>query len=221
MTSSGAVSDAITQQRLLAIVRLETEAEAVAACVTLATAGLRTLEISLANPGAIEAIAAASRELDRAAFVGAGTVRTVAHATAAVAAGADFLVSPGLNQAVAAWAKERDVLLLPGALTPTEVDAAAGWSPLVKLFPAGRFGPAYVKDLRAPFPDVALVPTGGVDLENAQAFLGAGAAAVAVGSALVNRSSVAAPDALEEAARRLLDLVAPPTEMTSQTTRRH
>jgi 2-dehydro-3-deoxyphosphogluconate aldolase/(4S)-4-hydroxy-2-oxoglutarate aldolase len=214
MTASAAIFDAITTQRVLAIVRLDTEADAVSACLALAAGGIHAVEISLAQPGATAAIAAASAELTGAVFVGAGTVRTAAHAAAAVDAGAEFLVSPGFDESVAAWARERDVLLLPGAMTPTEVERAARWSPLVKLFPAGRLGPGYVKDLRAPFPDVALVPTGGVDGENARAFLDAGAAAVAVGSALVDRNSVAAPDELTEKTRRLLQLVAPATPLT-------
>ena len=214
MTAAIDVFDAIAEQRALAIVRLASQEDAVIACTTLVAAGMRVIEISLANPDATAAIATASKELAGAAFVGAGTVRNVADAAAAVGAGAEFLVSPGLDEAVAAWAKERDVLLLPGALTPTEVEAASRWSPLVKLFPAGSFGPAYVKDLRAPFPDVALVPTGGVDLANARAYLDAGAAAVALGSALVNQSSVAAPAELTATARRLLQLVAPATPTT-------
>jgi 2-dehydro-3-deoxyphosphogluconate aldolase/(4S)-4-hydroxy-2-oxoglutarate aldolase len=97
---------------------------------------------------------------------------------------------------------------LPGALTPTEVERASRWSPLVKLFPAGRLGPGYVRDLRAPFPDVALVPTGGVTVDDARLFLDAGAAAVALGSSLVNASSIAAPNDLADSARRVLRLVA-------------
>ena len=169
--------------------RLESAADGVAACRVLAGAGMRAVEISLAQPDAAAAIAEAVDDLAGVAFVGAGTVRTVTDAAAAVAAGAHFLVGPGLDQAVGAFANERDLLYVPGALTPTEVETASRWSPLVKLFPAGRFGPGYVNDLRAPLPDVALLATGGVDLENARAFLDAGAAAVAVGSGLVNASS--------------------------------
>ena len=214
MTPASEVYEAIAEQRALAIVRLESAADGVAACRVLAGAGMRAVEISLAQPDAAAAIAEAVNDLAGVAFVGAGTVRTVADAAAAVAAGAQFLVGPGLDQAVGAFANERDLLYVPGALTPTEVETASRWSPLVKLFPAGRFGPGYVKDLRAPLPDVALLATGGVDLENARAFLDAGAAAVAVGSGLVNASSLAAPDDLAANARRLLQLVAPATPTT-------
>jgi len=206
VTPSAHVFEAIAEQRLLAIVRLDSEAAAVDACRVLARGGLRAVEISLAQPGATTAIATAANELAAVAFVGAGTVRTVAHAAAAVAAGAEFLVGPNLDEEIAAWARERDVLYLPGALTPTEVELASRRSPLVKLFPAGRLGPDYVSDLRAPYPDAALVPTGGVDLDNAAAFLEAGAAAVALGSALVNARSAADPDQLEATARQALHI---------------
>lgn len=214
MTSSAQALEAIADQRVLAIVRLDNPTDAVVACRILANAGLHAVEISLAQPGATGAIAEAVDELEGAALVGAGTVRTVAHAAAALEAGARFLVGPCLDQSVAAWAHERDILYVPGALTPTEVELASRWSPLVKLFPAAGFGPGYVKDLRAPLPDIALLATGGVDLENTRAFLDAGAAAVAVGSGLVNASSLAAPDDLAANARRLLQLAAPATPTT-------
>ena len=214
MTPSLDVLEAITEQRALAIVRLETRDQAVAACRILAGAGLRAVEVSLAQPEAIAAIAEAADELAGAAFVGAGTIRTVTDAAAAISAGAQFLIGPSLDEAVADWARERDLLYVPGALTPTEVEAASRWSPLVKLFPAGRFGPGYMRDLRAPFPDVPLVPTGGVDLDNARPFLDAGATAVALGSSLVNARTVAAPDALAATTRRLLRLIAPATPTT-------
>jgi 2-dehydro-3-deoxyphosphogluconate aldolase/(4S)-4-hydroxy-2-oxoglutarate aldolase len=214
VTPSLDVLEAITEQRALAIVRLETRDEAVAACRIVAGAGLRAVEVSLAQAEATAAIAEAADELAGAAFVGAGTIRTVADAMAAVAGGAQFLVGPALDEAVAAWASERDLLYVPGALTPTEVEAASRWSPLVKIFPAGRLGPGYVRDLRAPFPDVPLVPTGGVNLDNARLFLDAGAAAVALGSSLVNARTVSAPDELAATTRRLLQLIAPATPTT-------
>jgi 2-dehydro-3-deoxyphosphogluconate aldolase/(4S)-4-hydroxy-2-oxoglutarate aldolase len=211
VTRAAEVYETIAEQRALAIVRLDSAGDAVAACGVLAGAGMRAFEISLAQPDATAAITEAAESLAGTAFVGAGTVRTVADAAAAVDAGAAFLVSPGLDAEVAAWANERDILHVPGALTPTEVEAASRWSLLVKLFPAVRLGPAYVRDLLAPFPDVGLIPTGGVDLENAQAFLDAGAAAVAVGSALVSPASAATPDQLAVTAHRLLEIAAPAT----------
>jgi 2-dehydro-3-deoxyphosphogluconate aldolase/(4S)-4-hydroxy-2-oxoglutarate aldolase len=203
--------EGIVEQRALAIVRMQTADEAVAASRILVEAGLRAVEVSLAQAGATEAIAMASDELAERAFVGAGTVRNIADATAAVEAGAQFLVAPSLDEEVAAWADERDLLYIPGALTPTEIETAARRSPLVKLFPAGRFGPGYVRDLRAPFPDVALLPTGGINLDNARAFLDAGATAVALGSALVTTKGLVSPNELAAAGRRLLQVAASAT----------
>jgi 2-dehydro-3-deoxyphosphogluconate aldolase/(4S)-4-hydroxy-2-oxoglutarate aldolase len=200
---------AITAQRLLAIIRLPDGASAVCACGVLAGAGVSAIEISLAQPDALDAIAGAAERAGDSACIGAGTVRTLALARAAVEAGARFLVAPGFDLEVATWAREQGVLYVPGAFTATEVENASRYASLVKLFPAGRLGPAYVADLLAPAPDARLVPTGGVDLDNARAFLEAGATAVAIGSALVNRASVADPERLANDARTFLHAAAP------------
>jgi 2-dehydro-3-deoxyphosphogluconate aldolase/(4S)-4-hydroxy-2-oxoglutarate aldolase len=192
----------IESERLIAIVRLADPGDAVAAVEAIAAGGVAVCEISLATEGALGAIAAAAGRGD-AMLVGAGTVTSVALAEAAVAAGARYLVGPTLDADVGAWAEARDIFYLPGAFSPAEIVAAAKVSPLVKLFPAGGLGPRYVKDLLAPFPRLRLVPTGGVDSGNAAEFLAAGAAAVAVGSALVNEDSARDPSRLAEAARAL------------------
>jgi 2-dehydro-3-deoxyphosphogluconate aldolase / (4S)-4-hydroxy-2-oxoglutarate aldolase len=205
MTEPAKVFEAILEQRVLVVVRLADSEEAVAASRILAQAGIRALEISLSQPDACAAITAASTELAATTFVGAGTVRTAEQAAAAVDAGASFLVSPALDEATAAWARAHDVPYIPGALTPGEVEAASRWSTLVKLFPARCFGPSYVRDLQAPFPEVALVPTGGVAPENAQEYLAAGAVAVAVGSSLVDSAATAKPEQLARRTRQLLE----------------
>jgi 2-dehydro-3-deoxyphosphogluconate aldolase/(4S)-4-hydroxy-2-oxoglutarate aldolase len=199
------VAAAVEAERLIAIVRLDDAATAVDAARAVVAGGVRILEFSLVREASTAALAEVARELD--AVVGAGTVLTVADAERAVAAGAAFLISPGLAPEVAAWARDRDLLYIPGAFTPTEVIAAG--PPLVKLFPAARLGPAYVADLLGPLPSLRLVPTGGVDATNAPDFLAAGAAAVAVGSSLVNPVSAADPAALTSAAERLRALVCP------------
>jgi len=204
MTARDAAA-AVEAERLIAIVRLDEAATAVEAARAVVAGGVRILEFSLASEASTVALAEVARELD--AVVGAGTVLTVDDAERAVDAGAAFLISPGLAPEVAAWARDRDLLHIPGAFTPTEVIAAA--TPLVKLFPAARLGPAYVADLLGPLPSLRLVPTGGVDATNASAFLAAGAAAVAVGSSLVNPVSAADPAALMSAAERLHALVCP------------
>jgi 2-dehydro-3-deoxyphosphogluconate aldolase/(4S)-4-hydroxy-2-oxoglutarate aldolase len=197
--------DAIEAERLIAIVRLDDAGLAVEAARAVVAGGVSVLEFSLATEASYAALEEVAR--DPGAVVGAGTVLTVAAAERAVDAGAAFLISPGLAPEVAAWARERDVLHIPGAFTASEVIAAG--APLVKLFPAGRLGPGYVSDLLGPLPSLRLVPTGGVDAGNAAAFLAAGAAAVAVGSALVNPGSAADPAALTSAAHHLRAQVAP------------
>lgn len=120
-------------------------------------------------------------------LVGAGTVRTVEQAKAAVTAGAQFLVSPGLNPAVVKWARAKDMLHVPGVFTPTEAETAvvAGCR-LLKLFPAGIVGPAYLKALRAPLDDVEFVPTGGITVDNLAQYVRAGAVAVGVGGNFIS-----------------------------------
>lgn len=152
----------------------------------LVEAGLRSLEITLNTPGALEAIRRAVGRYGRRARVGAGTVRTVADVEDSVAVGAQFLVSPHTDPALGLRARDLGVAYLPGALTPTEIVAA--WNlgvTAVKLFPAGLGGPRYLRDLRGPLPDVRIVATGGVSADNVAEWFAAGAVAVGVGGSLI------------------------------------
>jgi 2-dehydro-3-deoxyphosphogluconate aldolase/(4S)-4-hydroxy-2-oxoglutarate aldolase len=144
-------------------------------------------------------------------LIGAGTVTTADQAEQCIRAGAEFLVSPGLSLPVLGVAQARAKLAIPGALTPTELmNAQENGAKLIKIFPCGNVGgPKYLRSLRAPFPNVALIPTGGVNASNAAEFIAAGAFALGVGADLVN------PDALRdgnlakitEAARELVQAV--------------
>jgi 2-dehydro-3-deoxyphosphogluconate aldolase/(4S)-4-hydroxy-2-oxoglutarate aldolase len=176
------VLDAIRSDRVVAVIRGERVADPAALAATLADAGIRAIEFTFTIPDVLAAIEAAA---DSGALVGAGTVRDERQARDALAAGAQFLVSPVCVSEVARVARDAGVPVFLGALTPTEVDAAlkAGTT-AVKLFPAGVGGPRYVRDLRGPFPDVDFVPSGGVTQENAREFLEAGAIAVYAGSGL-------------------------------------
>ncbi|MCW2984907.1 MAG: 2-dehydro-3-deoxyphosphogluconate aldolase/4-hydroxy-2-oxoglutarate aldolase [Conexibacter sp.] len=211
--TAAAATQQILDARLVAIIRLDDAGAAEAAAYALAEGGVQVLELSLAAAGSLEAIrrvAAADLPL----LVGAGTILDVRGAEAAVEAGAGWLVSPGLDAATVAWGREQDVLHIPGALTPTEVmSARQAGAGLIKLFPAAVVGPRYVRDLRGPFPDLQLVPTGGVDASNMKAFLDAGAAAVALGSSLVSAASAADPELLAQAAGRMREAVDPMTPM--------
>lgn len=174
----------IRREQLFAIVR--SEGNVTATVEALWDEGVHLVEIALSSTSALENI----RRLARVAGVGAGSVRSRFDAERALHAGASFLVSPTTEPALIEWAHANDVPHLPGVLTPTEIEIAlrSGAGP-VKLFPASVGGPAYVAALRGPFPEVQLVPTGGVTLDDAGAYLDEGAIAVAVGGALVHADS--------------------------------
>lgn len=201
---------AIGTSRLIAIVRAEHATQALRTVDVLVEAGVAVVEISLTTPGALDAIARVVEHSDGRLAVGAGTVRSLLDAENALAAGAAFLVSPTLDPELVEWAREHDVLHVPGALSPTEVALAlAAGAPLIKLFPAGWPGPGYVRELLVPIPEAKLVPTGGVHADNARQFLDAGAYAVAVGSALVNRTTIRDAARLATTARQFQSLTAP------------
>jgi 2-dehydro-3-deoxyphosphogluconate aldolase/(4S)-4-hydroxy-2-oxoglutarate aldolase len=169
-------------------------------------AGVRGIEVTLTSEGALEAFGRLREELPGDALLGVGTVRSVADAELAVAAGAGYLVAPDLRPEVVGWAVERGLAVVPGALTPTEVAAAwAAGATAVKVFPVSAVGgPAYVKAVRAPLPEVPLVPTGGVGIDDIGDYLDAGAAAVGLGSPLLGDAGDPDGDlaALADRARR-------------------
>jgi len=195
----------IETSRLIAIVRIDDSDAATAAGRALVAGGVSVLEFSLAVSSSWTVLSGLLDTASDETLVGAGTVTNVDDAERAVAAGARFLVSPNLAQDVAEWARSRGVLHVPGVMTPTELAVALdGGAELVKLFPAARLGPEYVRDLLAPFPAARLVPTGGIDEDNARPFLEAGAAAVAVGGALTKSYRDIAE--LTHAAQRFVEL---------------
>jgi 2-dehydro-3-deoxyphosphogluconate aldolase / (4S)-4-hydroxy-2-oxoglutarate aldolase len=189
----------IREERL--VVLLRKVADAVGLVDGLASAGVRVVEVTLDSPAADTSIARLRERGD--VTVLAGTVLTPEDVERAVAAGAEACVGPTFAPAVVARCLELGVPAIPGALTPTEIDAAwrAG-AAMVKLFPAGIVGPSYIRDLAGPLGSVPLLATGGVDAENAGAFLRAGAVAVAAGSAVTAADDpVVAARALVEAVR--------------------
>ncbi|BCY14018.1 bifunctional 4-hydroxy-2-oxoglutarate aldolase/2-dehydro-3-deoxy-phosphogluconate aldolase [Actinoplanes sp. L3-i22] len=199
------VSAAVVDSGIVAILRAPSAGGFAAIADVLVDAGITALEVTLTSNGALEAIADLRRRLPAGTIIGAGTVLTPDDAEAAVAAGASFLVSPVLDTLAG-----QDVPCYPGAYTPTEVYAAyrAG-APLVKLFPAGGLTPAYLKDLRGPLPQVRILPTGGINLDDIGAWLGAGAAAVGLGGPLIGDAGTGGSlTALADRARRAVDAVA-------------
>jgi len=175
--------DAVTDVRIIAILRRLPRARAVEVARALADAGVRAIELTIDSPDALEVIAEIAA-IDG-VLAGAGTVLTIGDAENAIEAGASFLITPVVDTAVIGWAAERGIPIMPGAMTPTE--ASSAWSAgaaAVKLFPAGSLGPEFVRAIRAPLPHIPLIPTGGVGAADVGPYLDAGAVAVALGSEL-------------------------------------
>jgi len=201
----------IREVGLVPVIRAESPEAAGRAIDAIRAGGVPILEITMTVPGAVALIEDMARKYGKDAVVGAGTVLDPETARACILAGARFVVSPSLNLETIACCRRYGVAVLPGALTPTEVVAAwqAG-ADMVKVFPAGALGgAAYIKALKAPFPQIDLVPTGGVSLKTAADFIKAGATALGVGADLVDIQALAAGQAGEitRKAREFVELV--------------
>ena len=173
---------------IVPVVRAATVEDATRAVEAICAGGIPILEITMTIPNAISVISHVVREHGRTALIGAGTVTTSEQAEQCIRAGAEFLVSPGLSTHVLAVAHASEKLAIPGALTPTELmHAQDQGARLIKIFPCGNVGgPKYLQSLRGPFPNAALIPTGGVNVSNAANYIAAGAFALGVGGDLVN-----------------------------------
>ena len=201
----------IQPRQPIAIVRLDDLEQAVEISRALLAGGITVQEFALTNPHALEALAQVQRRLPGDLLLGAGTVLDAEMARSAIAAGAEFLVTPAFLPDVIVVGRSAGIPVLSGAFTPTEILGA--WrtgADLVKVFPAGGAGPAYIKDVLGPLSGIPLVPTGGVNLGNCAAFLAAGAYTVAIGSSLVNKEIVRKQDwtALTELARQYVQACA-------------
>jgi len=196
---------------ILPVVRAESADEAVRAIDAIREGGVSILEITMTVPGAIRLIEDVSRRLGRDAVVGAGTVLDPETARACILSGAQFVVSPALRRETIACCRRYGIPIFPGALTPTEVLTAweAG-ADMVKVFPCSALGGAsYIKALKAPLPQVDLIPTGGVNLQTAADFIKAGSTALGVGAVLVDLKALREGKAalLTERARQLVEIV--------------
>ena len=195
------------EARAVAVVRARDGEEALHIVDALANAGLRAIELTFTTPGVAAAIAEARSRLDDDTLLGAGTITTAAEAEAAAAAGADFLVSPHLDPPLLERMLATGLLAIPGTLTPSEIGAALRiGAPAVKLFPAATVGVPYLRALFGPFPDLQVMPTGGVTIADARAWLDAGAVAVGLGGELLPKALREAGDwdAITDNAARLL-----------------
>ncbi|WP_080055406.1 bifunctional 4-hydroxy-2-oxoglutarate aldolase/2-dehydro-3-deoxy-phosphogluconate aldolase [Spirosoma aerolatum] len=153
--------------------------------------GLTTIEVTMNTPGAAEMIQAAQAQYPDQLNIGAGTVRTLTDLENALAAGAQFIVTPTLNELVVQRCVEQQVPIFPGAFTPTEIERA--WmlgATMVKVYPAGMLGPEYIRDIKAPLDDVKLLPTGGVNLSTISDYRKAGADGVGMGSQLIDKALI-------------------------------
>jgi 2-dehydro-3-deoxyphosphogluconate aldolase / (4S)-4-hydroxy-2-oxoglutarate aldolase len=201
----------ITQQveahGVVAVIRIKEPDRLRAVIDALARGGVRALEVTMTVPRAIELIADIAPSLPRELVFGAGTVLDADTAARAIDAGARFIVSPVFRRSVIDACHARDVPAMPGCFSPTEIlDAWDAGADVVKVFPATTLGPGYLKDVRAPLPQVKLMPTGGVTVDNAGEWIKAGAVAVGVGSALLDTAAIAAGDyrVIEDKARRIV-----------------
>jgi len=177
----------------------------------LAEGGVRAIEVTMTVPGAVALIAELAKSLPPGIVLGAGTVIDPATARAVIDAGARFIVSPVFRRDVVNLCLERGIVSAPGCFSPTEIlDAHDMGADVVKVFPATALGPQYIKDLRAPMPQLRLMPTGGVTLDNAGDWIRAGAVAVGVGSALVDTKAIdeGRLDVIAANARRIVSSVA-------------
>src|SRR3954466_14980089 len=171
---------------VVAVVRSPDSQQLVEACRALADGGVTVVEITMTVPDALDVVRAVRKALGDRVLLGAGTILDPETARAAFLAGAEYIVSPTLNLDVIKLCRRYDKVVMPGAFTPTEILTAweAG-ADIVKVFPADIGGPSYLKALHGPLPQIRLMPTGGVDLSTAAAFLKAGACCLGIGSSLV------------------------------------
>lgn len=206
--------EAISRDGVIPILRTPTAGDALEIAKLLLQGGLASIEIPLTVPGALDAIAelvrGSSAGLHR-CIAGAGTVLTMDQAHLAHLAGARFIVMPMFEPSIVAFCRTHDLACFPGALTPTEIVSAwTAGADAVKVFPISSMGGAnYIKELKAPLPHIEVMPTGGVTVENAGAFISAGAFAVGVGAGLadVNALRTGNPQLISERAHALLDVV--------------
>ncbi|WP_239750540.1 bifunctional 4-hydroxy-2-oxoglutarate aldolase/2-dehydro-3-deoxy-phosphogluconate aldolase [Mammaliicoccus sp. H-M34] len=177
----------IKETKLIAILRNADPNNILPIVKTLYKAGVRAIEVTMNSPKALESIELIANEMKGKVVVGAGTVLDAESARLAILSGATFILSPTVNKDTIRMSKKYGAVSIPGALTPTEIlEAYEYGGDIIKVFPTTTMGPEYIKDLQGPLPHIPLLPTGGVDLNNVEDFIKAGAVGVGLGSALVN-----------------------------------
>ncbi|MFH1008212.1 MAG: bifunctional 4-hydroxy-2-oxoglutarate aldolase/2-dehydro-3-deoxy-phosphogluconate aldolase [Candidatus Latescibacterota bacterium] len=196
---------------VVAVLRIPDPEKVIPIFDALKDGGVKCIEITMSTPNAIGVIAELAKNLPADIALGVGTVLDPETARAAILAGAEFVVAPTTNFDVIRMCQRYDKVVMPGAFTPTEILAAweAG-ADVVKVFPGGVGGPGYIKDIKGPLPQIALLPTGGVSMENAAEFIKAGAIAVGIGGNLIDKETMASGkyEIIRDRARKLVDSIA-------------
>jgi 2-dehydro-3-deoxyphosphogluconate aldolase/(4S)-4-hydroxy-2-oxoglutarate aldolase len=209
-SSKADISDSIREMGIVAIMRANSSDQLLAAGDAVKAGGVNAIEVTMTTPGALGVIEEATAKYGEEVIFGVGSVLDPETARAAILAGAQFVVCPTLNLQTIEICKRYSVLVVPGAYTPTEIlttwEAGAD---MVKIFPASVGGPAYIKAVKAPLPQVKLVPVGGVNLNTTADFIRAGSEVVGVGSALINNKLLEAKEfeKITESARRFREEV--------------
>ena len=201
----------IEQLGVVAVIRLRDPGKLRAVVDALMAGGIKALEVTMTVPGAVDLIRGLAPTLPEGFLLGAGTVVNATMAHAVIGAGAQFVISPVFRREMIAACHEHDVPAMPGCFTPTEIlEAHDAGADIVKIFPATALGPQYIKDVRAPLPQVKLMPTGGVSPENAGDWIRAGAVAVAAGSLVLDAKAIESGrfDVVTENTRRIVANVA-------------
>lgn len=195
---------------VIAIIRTDNASELIEVVDAIKTGGVDIIEVTMTTPNALSVISDVAAKYGDEVLVGVGSVLDAETARAAMLAGAELVVSPVTKPDIIEMCNRYGKVVMPGAFTPTEIlEAWEAGADYVKVFPSSGVGPGYIKDIKAPMPHIPLVPTGGVNLNNAGEFIKAGAVALGVGSALVNNKVIAEGqlNLLTEQARRLVEAV--------------
>ncbi len=212
MASRKELIELLKESRLVAILRLDDLSQAISISQALLRGGIRLQEYTLSNPAALEAIGQVRASIPEfaagEALLGVGSVRDMQQAEASAKAGVDFVVTPTMNASIIRFCEAAGTPVVSGAFSPTEI--ATAWelgSCIVKVFPARMLGPTYIRDILAPMPDLQLMPTGGISLENIEDYFSAGAAAVGVGGSLIDSAAIEVGDwdRVTETARKYAD----------------
>ena len=201
----------VERHKIVAIIRLDDLSHAAELAEALVAGGIRALEFTMTNPDALKAVHTARQTITESGVaIGVGSVIMPDHVRVAHDVGAQFVVCPVTKLDVIQTCVSLDLPVMPGAYTPSEIQMAwESGASMVKVFPAHQLGPGYIKDVLAPLPHLKLLPTGGLDVHNSRAYLDAGASAVGIGSALINKNALKSNDwtAVADTARAFCDAV--------------